>query len=433
MASVLPDVIADAPSGGDDTAAIATKIAAAAASGSPFGSTLTLRGGIYLTNTGWDVPSNVRIVGQGKNGTCVRKTANCDMFRFNGASNASRCQRGGMADIRLDGGGFTGKLLTSKWADHMNFDRIWCYNNGACGTYLENVWDTYFTNVEWDTVSGIDGFNPSVLISSNSDDSSNIIVFDGCRWENFKDGALWVSTAPIVSAYTMVTGSNPPYGIYLTNCKMETPQLRGILHAMSADVSDVHMDGIYIAARGLYTGIVTGRTLFNLIGAYDLTFQTMKILVNGVTNPTVSDVFNVNTNARQIVIRDIQLDTQQNPSGAVLNVSGGSPDMVFENVEARSGQTPTMLAGTWPPQIASATALAIPKSPKLVVITGTTTVTSMTAQIPGRVVTLKFNGILTFTDGSNLKLNGNLVTAADTTITLTCDGTNWYEMSRSVN
>ena len=43
------------------------------------------------------------------------------------------------------------------------------------------------------------------------------------------------------------------------------------------------------------------------------------------------------------------------------------------------------------------------------------------------------DGILTFTDGSNLKLNGNFVTTADDTITLVYDGTNWYEMCRSVN
>lgn len=45
-----------------------------------------------------------------------------------------------------------------------------------------------------------------------------------------------------------------------------------------------------------------------------------------------------------------------------------------------------------------------------------------------------FQGIVTFTDGNNLKLAGNFVTTADDTITLCCaDGTNWYEVCRSVN
>jgi hypothetical protein len=32
-----------------------------------------------------------------------------------------------------------------------------------------------------------------------------------------------------------------------------------------------------------------------------------------------------------------------------------------------------------------------------------------------------------------LKLAGNLVATADDTITIVCDGTNWYEVGRAVN
>ena len=68
-------------------------------------------------------------------------------------------------------------------------------------------------------------------------------------------------------------------------------------------------------------------------------------------------------------------------------------------------------------------------------VTGTTTVTSITAaEYPvGQPLTLIFSGALTFTDGSNLKLAGNLVTTADDTITLISDGTNFYEVGRAVN
>ena len=67
-------------------------------------------------------------------------------------------------------------------------------------------------------------------------------------------------------------------------------------------------------------------------------------------------------------------------------------------------------------------------------ITGTLTITAITASWPGRLVTLKTAAACTFTDGSNLKLAGNLATAtADDVLTLVCDGTNWYEVSRSVN
>ncbi len=68
-------------------------------------------------------------------------------------------------------------------------------------------------------------------------------------------------------------------------------------------------------------------------------------------------------------------------------------------------------------------------------ITGTNTITSIAVAdtIVGRRITLVFSGILTFTDGGNLKLAGNFVTSADDTISLVCDGASWYEISRSIN
>lgn len=69
-------------------------------------------------------------------------------------------------------------------------------------------------------------------------------------------------------------------------------------------------------------------------------------------------------------------------------------------------------------------------------ISGTNNITSIASASTwlGRSIKLMFGGILTFTDGSNLKLAGNFVTTADDTITITSyDGTNWYEDTRSVN
>lgn len=68
-------------------------------------------------------------------------------------------------------------------------------------------------------------------------------------------------------------------------------------------------------------------------------------------------------------------------------------------------------------------------------VTGTTTITSITTTnlMAGTIFTIIFDGTLTFTDGSNLKLAGDFTTSADATITLRYDGTNFYEMSRSIN
>ena len=84
--------------------------------------------------------------------------------------------------------------------------------------------------------------------------------------------------------------------------------------------------------------------------------------------------------------------------------------------------------------VASATALVVPIGVRTIFVSGTTNITSITAAgHEGEEVTLVFQDVLTFTDGSNLRLAGNFVTTADDTITLWCDGTNWYEKGRSAN
>jgi hypothetical protein len=77
----------------------------------------------------------------------------------------------------------------------------------------------------------------------------------------------------------------------------------------------------------------------------------------------------------------------------------------------------------------------------VIVLTGGTAITTINtcdtaAENISRELTIIWGVGATFdvTDGSNLKLNGNFTTAvADSTLKLICNGTNWVEISRSVN
>lgn len=84
--------------------------------------------------------------------------------------------------------------------------------------------------------------------------------------------------------------------------------------------------------------------------------------------------------------------------------------------------------------VASAAALPLPTG-NVFHVTGTTGITSITSTNfqSGVQITLIFDAALTVTDGGNLRLAGNFVTTADDTLTLVFDGTNWYEIARSVN
>ncbi len=68
-------------------------------------------------------------------------------------------------------------------------------------------------------------------------------------------------------------------------------------------------------------------------------------------------------------------------------------------------------------------------------VTGTTGFTNITTTGLGTGVmfTMIFDDALTVTDGGNLKLAGNFTTTADDTLTVVFDGTNFYEIARSVN
>lgn len=97
----------------------------------------------------------------------------------------------------------------------------------------------------------------------------------------------------------------------------------------------------------------------------------------------------------------------------------------------------TIIDGTALPEFGApvTAAAAIVPSGKTFHVTGNTNITSITATgcVKGTKLTLIFDGTPTFTDGSNLKLAGNLVATADDTITLVYDGTNFYEIGRAVN
>lgn len=65
---------------------------------------------------------------------------------------------------------------------------------------------------------------------------------------------------------------------------------------------------------------------------------------------------------------------------------------------------------------------------------GGNTVTSITGGVDGQqLMIIGVDALVTISDASTLKLNGNWVSAADKTLTLIFNGTNWYELARSTN
>jgi hypothetical protein len=125
---------------------------------------------------------------------------------------------------------------------------------------------------------------------------------------------------------------------------------------------------------------------------------------------------------RNTCTKDIYFDTAEAAAGEII---------VGTNI--KSGST-VSIGAQFAPTVASAGSLSLPIGADVFHISGTTSITSISSTgWAGRKATLIFDGVLTLTDGSNLKLAGNYVTTADDAITLACDGTNWYDAGRGVN
>lgn len=116
-----------------------------------------------------------------------------------------------------------------------------------------------------------------------------------------------------------------------------------------------------------------------------------------------------------------------------------------KNISLNGSVARTGFAGNIPdfydsviPSVASATALTLSAVPygvpvDVVSVTGTTTITSIVATDNFlRRVTLHFVAACTVTDGSNLKLASSFTSTAGSTLTLYCNGTDFFEVSRAV-
>ncbi len=154
-----------------------------------------------------------------------------------------------------------------------------------------------------------------------------------------------------------------------------------------------------------------------------------------------SDGFEMNNLTDSVVVGNVFVEN----TGFGVNRSGTEARNIVSNNKVRSN-TAGQIASTFPTttrindndtnttrQVPSATALVLPPDGEYFYITGTTAITSIAASFAGRRVTLEFNDVVTVTDGSNLSLAGNFVSAFKAALTIISDGAKWLECSRSVN
>jgi hypothetical protein len=241
------------------------------------------------------------------------------------------------------------------------------------------------------------------LGTQNHNVSHNILDFCGVRGVLLQSGSAASTNHTIALNYIAIIGTSGDSGIRDLN---------------SAAASDPR--GNRIVGNDILVYLFGGAVLTYGIHVDGTNVANNKIALNSVRCSGGGGFdLKVDTGTGTIVSDNTWLTT-----GAIF-ATGVNPSYSDGNTGTVSGILPS---------VASAAALTLPIGPKAFVITGATNITSIVATgQTGKTILLIFTGILTFTDGSNLVLNGNFVTTANATITLYCDGANFFEQARSAN
>jgi len=242
---------------------------------------------------------------------------------------------------------------------------------------------------------------------------------------NAVTGLSMSGTGSIVAEFVNVDFTN------CTTCWTVSGTLTGVLKFVNCKMNNAQQNCI----------VQTAGTM-----SFDVEFIGGEVLNAGLNGTTGFSNLNISP-AGTWIFRNTVFGA--NNVGAVaanwVNATAGGGSITFETPKL-VGSPPTALnTGTlgvfwnYPKGLAtlpSAATLTLPYAGDIFTITGTTGITSIgVAGNVGRRIVLSFQGAVTVTNGSTLKLAGatNFISTADDTLSLYCDGTAWRETGRAVN
>jgi hypothetical protein len=408
--------------------------------------------GIYRITAVLTVPSGVYLSGENMNTTAIVAGA-CNAFQITGGFSGLRDIQVRSANAGftvLDPRAYKGIYLDGGASDHRD------------GIYLQNIymqgWE-YCIDAHYTWSSLFDGIhtvnceygirlheqcvNNSIRdckLVANSGVASLILSSDVTPGEG-----LMVSNCLMVSGDYGVHVKNHFLSVSFTNCIVDLIQDRGI-YVQNTVIGLSFLGGwIYAANYGAY---------FSALGSLQDTnsqIQTLTITTAADSNGIFLGDKNKGVQIGGTIVCGasganyaVNIDTYTGGdisfgplhivnAGTTLGIRvNGLGIYGLHNVTGVNGIT---YAQSPIASVASASTLVLPRPyNNSYLITGTTGITSVTATgWDGEIVALLFNNTLTVTDGSNLKLAGNFSATADDVLRLLCDGTNWYEVSRSNN
>lgn len=202
----------------------------------------------------------MRLVGNSAGSSHVKKLTADPMISMSGpatdTTGDTHCKYFSIENLYLDGNKLAGAVIHAYYADNLYFRDAWIKDNYDVCIDTAEFWDSRFYNLVIETSGSLsDGTaTPNVLLSNSasatvgvfgySTDNVDPTHFVGCRFEDFRQGAIWIGQGPALS--------NNPNGIFLTNCKMDSSYPRGGPRLSVDDTCrGIYVDRLYCFLGGL--------------------------------------------------------------------------------------------------------------------------------------------------------------------------------------
>lgn len=404
----------------------------------------TRRGAGTPPSTGKGVSINATFAGplfQVTNGALTPVDVLIEGINFNG--NKGTYGAGDGIDIVLSAG------VTIRDCVVANFgtNNISLSGAGAYGLACEHVYSAQAGNANF-FIDGSDsrlsdcqsdGAAYSVYATANA---QNLAIVGGDHYEGATNTGLRLLASRIRVTNTLVRITvNGATGIYLGNSEI--------------GISNCEVFGSGSTTGNIALDIAAGATAYRVVGcrlaAASASTDTVRLADGGILANNIIEAGGATSTALELInppnsLGVIEGNFISGTSNSILHTSGNGKWKIGTNRLENAASPGTFLPMTVtagfplygdyydgnPPSIASAAALPITVTGATTFsVTGTTNITSISATgFTGKTIVLIFTGILTVTNGSNLKLTGNFTTAAGSALILASDGTNWYEVGR---
>lgn len=309
-------------------------------------------------------------------------------INISGANATTDCQ---FTDVNVGQSGKSGILIASSGQKMVN-----CH---SWGNGIEDAANNHGFHM-------ISGSSMLVGCEAETNLGRGVYIGSGIKGISIVGGTIWGNAASGI------------YAFGATHCVFSGISIRnnGVANtagAASAAFANVHIDncqfmvttgcGMYDDSQGFSAGTYRSPPTFPYPG------RTAGLF-------TVSRHYAEGTGSTNNVITNNAMPAAQSRSGiAIANV--GAANRYASNVTAE-----TAIA-----TLGSSNTITLPANLDLIQITGTTAITSIAASCAQRRVTLQFvSAGCVVTSGNNLLIGSSYTSTAGGTLSLICDGTNWY-------